>query len=266
MDPTHSSQTGESQVQVGEPHGARRGVECTVNAMTTICGVDGCSLGWIAVSKDLPSGRVSWSLHPGTDRLFTEKGTAQVIAIDIPIGLPERGPRLCDLEARQLLGASRGTSVFPAPIRPVLSANSPDEASEIRNKVEGKKMSRPAFRVLARARQVDASLRETPKLRAQVREIHPEVSFFFLAGGRPMRESKKTEAGRSEREELLKAAFGRSVSDALGVGYYLQTTADDVLDAFAALWTAERIFNGTSVTLPAAPLLDGTGLRMEIVA
>ena len=234
--------------------------------MTTICGVDGCSLGWLAVSKELPSGRISWSLHPGAERLFTEKAAAQVIAIHIPIGLPERGPRLCDLEARQLLGAARGTSVFPAPIRPALSASTPDEASELRYKAEGQKMSRPAFRVLARVRDVDANLRKMPASGTQVREVHPEVSFFFLAGGRPMRHGKKTEPGRSEREELLKPPFGHSVSDALGVSFYLQTTADDVLDAFAALWSAERILNGTCVTLPAAPLLDSFGLRMEIVA
>ena len=234
--------------------------------MTTICGVDGCDLGWLAISKELPSGRISFSLHPGAERLFTEKKAAQVIAIHIPIGLPEHGPRLCDLEARQLLGATRGTSIFPAPIRPLLSASNPVEAGEMRYKFESKKMSQPAYRVLVRARDVDAKLREAPQLRQRVREIHPEVSFFFLAGGRPTRDGKKTEAGRSEREELLKPAFGHNVADALGARYYMQTTSDDVLEAFAALWTAERILNGTSVTIPAAPLTDAVGFRMEIVA
>ena len=234
--------------------------------MTSICGVDGCSWGWLAVSKELPSGRISWSLHPDSDRLFSEKGTSQVIAIHIPIGLPERGPRLCDLEARHLLGAARGTSIFPAPIRPTLSASTLDEASEIRFKIEGKRISPPAFRVLARVRQVDASLRGSPQLRERVREIHPEVSFFFLAGGRPMRDGKKTEAGRTERQRLLEATFGHFVSDALAARYYMETTMDDVLDAFAALWTAERIHNHRSVTIPAAPPADGLGLPMEIVA
>jgi predicted RNase H-like nuclease len=40
---------------------------------------------------------------------------------------------------------------------------------------------------------------------------------------------------------------------------------DDLLDAFAALWTAERISNGTARTVPAAPLEDRFGLRMEMV-
>ena len=234
--------------------------------MTTICGVDGFGLGWLAVSKELPEGRVSWSLHPDSDNLFAEKGTAQVIAIHIPIGLPERGPRLCDLEARRLLGAARGTSIFAAPIRPVLSASTRTEANEIRQKIDGKNMSPAAYRVLARVKQVDATLRQAPDLRERVREMHPEVSFFFLAGGRPTRHGKKTEGGQGEREELLKPMFGPSVAHALGASFYQQTTPDDVLDAFVALWTAERILNGTCVTVPAAPLLDGLGLRMEIVA
>ena len=234
--------------------------------MTTICGVDGCSGGWISISRELPSGRISWSIHRGTDVLFTELSAAQVIAIDIPIGLLERGPRLCDLEARRLLGATRGTSVFAAPIRPVLSAASADEASEIRHRIENKKMTRQAFGILGRVRAVDRAMREAQGLRETVREIHPEVCFFFLAGGRPMRDSKKTETGRQEREALLTTAFGRDVSATLEARYYLQVNADDVLDAFAALWTAERILNGTCVTIPAAPPVDEFGLRMEIVA
>jgi predicted RNase H-like nuclease len=40
---------------------------------------------------------------------------------------------------------------------------------------------------------------------------------------------------------------------------------DDILDAFAALWTAERITSGVAVTLPENKPLDSTGLPMRIV-
>jgi len=39
---------------------------------------------------------------------------------------------------------------------------------------------------------------------------------------------------------------------------------DDLLDAFAVLWTARRIAEGKAVTLPARPPLDSFGLRMAI--
>jgi predicted RNase H-like nuclease len=35
-------------------------------------------------------------------------------------------------------------------------------------------------------------------------------------------------------------------------------------DAFAALWTAERIFAGTATVLPDPPPVDAVGLRMEV--
>ena len=40
---------------------------------------------------------------------------------------------------------------------------------------------------------------------------------------------------------------------------------DDVLDAFAALWTAGRIARGEASTLPISPLRDSQDLPMEIV-
>jgi len=41
---------------------------------------------------------------------------------------------------------------------------------------------------------------------------------------------------------------------------------DDILDAFAALWSAERIPRGVSQSLPERPPTDRFGLRMEIVS
>ena len=39
---------------------------------------------------------------------------------------------------------------------------------------------------------------------------------------------------------------------------------DDMLDACAACWTAERICSGTAVCIPPAPALDSRGLRMAM--
>lgn len=50
-----------------------------------------------------------------------------ITAIDIPIGLPPDRPRHCDITARALLGPRR-SSVFPAPVRNVIAADSFDLA------------------------------------------------------------------------------------------------------------------------------------------
>ena len=206
--------------------------------METISGVDGCSWGWLAVTKELPTGRIAWSVHTSTESLFAEHQTAKVIAIDIPIGLPERGARMCDLKARQLLGAQRGEAIFAAPTRPELSTDDTHAAGGTGEKAQGGKRSWHALRVFKRVMQVDAILRRVPALRERVHEIHPEVSFFFLGGGRPTRHSKETPVGRSERESLLAAAFGRAVTDALTVCYRTQTTADwaSCSGRIVALW------------------------------
>ncbi len=42
--------------------------------------------------------------------------------------------------------------------------------------------------------------------------------------------------------------------------------ADDIVDAFVALWTAERIDCGGSISIPAKPGLDAYGLRIQMMA
>lgn len=234
--------------------------------MDVICGADGCKAGWAVISKDLDSGCVSWRLCSTAHELTYSQPRPRIIALDIPIGLPEAGPRDCDLEARRLLGPGRASSVFPAPIRPVLAATSYDNACQIRFQVEGKKMSLQAWAIVPKIRAVDELLRQDSELCGRVHEVHPEVSFYFLAGKRPLQHGKKRKIGREERRKLLEPIFGQWLQAALTERSKLGSTEDDILDAFVALWTAERIASGVSQTIPSAPPRDTFGLRMEMVA
>jgi predicted RNase H-like nuclease len=98
-----------------------------------------------------------------------------------------------------------------------------------------------------------------------VREVHPEVSFLFLNGRQPMSHSKKRRAGRDERLGVLREPFGDAVDAALAAGL-VGCQTDDVLDAFAAVWTAARVLRGQSVTIPERPPRDRFALPMEMVA
>jgi predicted RNase H-like nuclease len=238
--------------------------------MNMILGADGCKKGWIAITRDLDTGSVNCRVYCTARELLYSQPTPQIIALDIPIGLPEQGPRACDLEARKRLGWPRACSVFPAPIRRTLTATSYEDACQIRYKVENKKMSRQAYGILRKIREVDEVLRQNSELRMRVHEVHPEISFYFLAGQRPLKYSKKIEAGREERRKLLEPVFGQWLQTALKEHKEqpkeLPCAEDDLLDAFIALWTSERIFNGKSQTIPAVPPQDACGLRMEMVA
>jgi predicted RNase H-like nuclease len=99
-----------------------------------IVGVDGCRRGWVAVAENVAE-KVCGTVYERFEDLLADLPSARVIAVDMPIGLLDKGARDCDLQARRRLGP-RGSSVFPVPIRPVLEATTPEEASRIRNDVE----------------------------------------------------------------------------------------------------------------------------------
>jgi predicted RNase H-like nuclease len=233
--------------------------------MPLICGVDGCRAGWIAVFKDLDAGDAFWHVFATFTQLASRTPAPQVIAVDIPIGLPDRGSRDCDLDARKKLGC-RGCCVFPAPVRPVLASKSYQEACRIRFSVEMKKMSSQAWGIVPKIREVDTLLRQNPQMAPKIREVHPEVSFFHMNRHSPLPDGKKTGAGQARRLNLLQPHFGSFVNSALEAGKQPGCANDDILDAFAAMWTAERIVRGTASQIAHPPRVDSFGLSMEIVA
>lgn len=170
--------------------------------------VDGCRGGWLAVQRHSDAEEAG-EVHA---RLLTDIGgllegwREQWIAIDMPIGLPERGRRGCDVAARRLLGARR-SGVFPAPIRPVLQACSHAEACANARSVEGRGLPLQTFHLLARIRQLDDWLREDPRRAERVVKAHPEVAFQQWNGGRPMDQAKRTREGREQRLRLVESGF-----------------------------------------------------------
>jgi predicted RNase H-like nuclease len=96
-------------------------------------------------------------------------------------------------------------------------------------------------------------------------EIHPEVSFWALAG-RPMQFRKTWTEGFDERRALLEEALAMplwSREEARLLAGPAQP--DDVLDADVAAWTARRQADGIAERFPLDPPIDARGLRMEIV-
>jgi len=233
-----------------------------------IAGVDGCRGGWLVAGAAIGAAG-ALALEPLLVCSRFEEVLASgftVVAVDIPIGLPDGplpGGRVCDREARRLLGFPRSTSVFSAPSRPAIAAGSFAEA-QARNGG----MTLETFNVCAKVADVDAAL--DPAVQDRVIEVHPELCFFELNEGRSVVEPKRKGAGRVARLTLLAGALSGALSGGLpGAADALASrprgaAADDVLDALAALWTAHRYAEGRAVRVPASPPSDGRGLRMEI--
>ena len=232
-----------------------------------LVGIDSCPDGWLCVVED-GAGELRAFVRPDFAAVVANLPQDALLAIDIPIGLSESGPRACDREARALLGRPRASSVFSAPVRGVLGLPSYEEASEAHRRIDGRGMSRQAYGITRKIGEVDAVLRSgPPSLRERVVEVHPEVSFCLWNEGRPMRHAKKRRAGADERRALVESVWPGATErltsqlDEADRRY----EADDLLDAIVALWTARRVQADTARTLPEDPPADRYDLPMRIV-
>ena len=200
-----------------------------------VAGVDGTKGGWVAIV--LEDGRFvgDLMLRP-VETDFAELADAEVVAVDIPIGF---GPRAADRVARAFLAGAAST-VFPTPPRVVLEEPFGP----------GRGVSAQAHALGARIVHVTELARRDRRFR----EVHPEISFRALNGGRPLGFRKKSAAGALRRLALLRAA-GIELTELGEAGL---APLDDVLDAAAAAWSARRILTGAAESLPDPPEeLDG---------
>lgn len=215
-----------------------------------VIGVDACKKGWVAISSD-GCGYFGATIQ----ELVTtaeQDGAPTVVAIDMPIGLPVTTLRQSDALARRIIGR-RASSVFTTPVRAAISAATHAEATAISVQATGKGLSQQAFALSRKILEVDAWARTAAH---RVIEVHPEVSFATMKGT-PLLYAKSTWAGAEERRRLLADAGLRIPAD-LGIAGAM-AGVDDVLDAAAAAWTAQRLTTGTAVSYPDVPEEFGDG-------
>lgn len=217
-----------------------------------VAGVDGRRGGWVVAIVDIASSPVLVSLEHVAPLAPELSSDLAIIAIDMPIGLSDSGPRACDVGARRLL-QPHGTRVFPAPPRVALAhADDYEAACRASMAATGKSLSKQTWHLLPAIVEVDALAEDD-----RIVECHPELAFALMQG-HPVDERKKTPEGRAVRLGLLR----RWLPD-LGEPAY----GDDGLDALACAWSAARVASGAAITLPAGePPRDAQGRRMTITA
>ena len=213
-------------------------------------GIDGCSKGWVALRMNT-RGVMDAGLFQDFSALMDAHRDAEVLGVDMPLGLCERGPRAADGAARAFL-KGRASSVFNAPIRPVLSADTHAEATALSVRLTGKGLSQQSFNLLRKIREVDAFSHD-PRLF----EVHPEVSFQLMAGA-PLHAAKKTWGGLQRRLALL-ATQGMVVPAMFEGAAHIGI--DDVVDAAGAAWSARRIAQGKARPFPETTERTADGRR-----
>ena len=228
-------------------------------------GVDACKKGWFAVALDRQG---NWDIGIFKDivdfwRAFE---TVSLVLIDIPIGLPYCKKRKCDIETRKLLGP-RASSVFQVPCREALQAKTYGQACRINQQVMGVKLSIQTWNISAKIVEVDRFLRNNKLAQRRIRESHPELCFWGLAGGHPMAYSKKRPQGFTERYSILKKIYPETnavVENALKRFMRKDLARDDILDAIVLAVSAKLPLISMR-TVPSNPPRDKKGLPMEIV-
>jgi len=128
---------------------------------------------WVGHKVELPAHATSVEVVNLLTWLRERPPDLAWVGIDIPIGLLE-GPRTCHKAAWKLLGQSRGSSVFPAPCRPALGAQTYAEASTIIRHRTTRGLSQQAWGIAAKIKQVDDAI--SPDCQRWGFEVHPEVS------------------------------------------------------------------------------------------
>ena len=238
-----------------------------------LAGVDGCRAGWVAAFARPDGEEVRVRVVPRFVDVASAPEAPSIIAVDIPIGLPERivpGGRGPEAAVRPLLGG-RQSSVFSVPSRAAIYPETFGEACRIglETSQPPRKISKQLFMIAPRIREVDCLLRSEPALVPRIFEVHPEVAFWRLNRNRALGEPKKIKGvsygpGLALRRGLLVAAgFPPACVEALPPR---GARADDVLDALACAAIARRIFAGTAEPFPPTPQRDAFGLRIAIWA
>jgi predicted RNase H-like nuclease len=196
---------------------------------------------------------------------------ADVIAVDMPIGLPDRiGPdgRGPERAVRPLLG-ERQSSVFSVPSRAAIDAVDYGAACRLACETSDppRKVSKQLFHIAPKIREVDAALRADAAVAARVFEAHPEVAFWRLNGEKALTEPKKVKGtpyppGVALRRSLLRDAGVPSA--VIEAPPPCGSAVDDCLDALANLTVAVRLAAGTARAFPATFARDRFGLPMAI--
>ena len=234
-----------------------------------VAGVDGVTGGWVMAVTGVAGGSpVEFSVWSTLANLLSEARMRRllVVAVDMPVGLPDAKRREADIEARQLLGARR-SSLFWTPPLCVLDAAEHAEANRRSWNETGRGISAQAFNLIPKIREVRETLAPddfAPDAGPRAAEVHPESSFVRLAG-RPMAESKREQGGRQQRLETLEDEFPNIAEAAVTAppAGPPKPALDDLLDAAAAAWTARRIVTGDAECLGAGEQ-DETGYPMHI--
>lgn len=264
VDRIEAALSGECEARFASPTPRPPAAVETLRPDRPVLGVDACPAGWVGVLLG-PEGRPTVHVAGSIAALLSlvrETAVPSVVAIDIPIGLPDHGGRRADAEARREL-VGKGSSVFSTLTRAAYVAETYEQARAANLEATdgaangATSASAQAYALGPKILEVDQWVRSEPG--AVVIEVHPELSFARMTGS-PVLVRKKDEEGARVRREALLSQGLRAPAWFRGSGF----AEDDLLDACAAVWSAARHDRGVSESFPAQPETFSDGIAAAI--
>ncbi len=152
--------------------------------------------------------------------------------------------------------------MFTSPPEVSIDAATHAEATKRATADTGKGLSMQSFRLFPRILEVRSAV--DPTQQPAISEVHPETSFAVLAG-EPLAHAKKDLAGVVERLDLLEPHFPQIRTQLLATPL-AGVAVDDLLDAYAAAWTARRMATGDAMVLGDTDRIDARGFHLTVSA
>ena len=219
--------------------------------MNHVFGIDGCRYGWI-VAEEKPTGELNFKLIESLNYLERIISKKAIAGIDIPLAIHEKGFRMADAEARNLL-KSRASTIFSPPAKETLLSNSYTDACEINELICGKKISKQSWFLFSKIKEARTIFCQDHK-KLKLYEVHPELSFMAMNDMKVIELGKKTNEGFKMRYKLVKMLFPKFDFEKIRANFKRGDVAnDDILDAIAVLWSTQKIIANMAYYVPKKP-------------
>jgi predicted RNase H-like nuclease len=219
--------------------------------MTTFIGIDAFPAGWVAVYLEKKTHRFHYAAT--TDHLLDV--SYQRAMIDIPIGLPQRGYRDCDLAAKAIIGPS----VFLGARWNVWGFESYEAANAHYRIVKDTCISQQLWHLRYKLKEINETI--TSEIQNRLFESHPELVFWRLNRKQTL-PNKKTPEGRLRRIELVEEYGISRIKEWLDQRHGTGIRRDDLIDACACAIAARDRNPNNRLPLGDPPMERGR--RMEI--
>jgi predicted RNase H-like nuclease len=226
-------------------------------------GIVPCPGGWLIVPARLAGVTVvadDPEVVPTLLDVLEFKPKFDAAAIYCPIGFHDRPSapyRICDEEARALVGWPRSIAVRPTPSRAALNAATRTEAQELEPWLTRGDLRR--FRWLKEANDQFQPFHQRTYFAA-----HPDLTFAQLNNDRPLLSSPYQQDGMLERIGLIRDKLP-GLEEIASRTPPPGSAQVHLLQALGLLWTARRIAGRAMQRVPIDPDWDPSGMRMELV-